>query len=339
MLIFDSNFMLHRTLFLPEFFNMEYAGKRTGGVFGVLQAVANTFSTCPQINRRIMVWDGKKSIRRMTMYPEYKGNRTAKNEQEKAEKDQHFAIFNQQKVELRDKFLPALGMLSVTFPHKEADDVIFQICKAYHDKEEILVVSEDGDLLQIIAHFPTVKILQPIKKRVVRKDNFKEITGLPPEAFIYYKAMIGDSSDNITNVTGIGEKTALKFLDQVDINNIQDSLFKLASDANQHYIDKKKGKREAGLFNDWKTLGRNLDLVDISREPFLDSEIQSLISAIDLANPSIFPEYFRSLCVEYGFRSILDKFDFWIAPFKLVPYDKEALVEMQKELDKLTGLQ
>lgn len=338
--IFDGNFLLHRCLKLPDIFNLEYAGTPTGGIYGIIRALHDTLSACGKVERRIVVWDGKKSERRLQLYPEYKGNRKPKTDQEKYEDEAYFKVWNLQKTILNNKVLPTLGFLPLTFAKKEADDVLYQIAKLYHDKEQVLVVSEDSDLTQLITHFPSVKVYQPIKKQMVTKDNFKELIGVPSETFVYYKALIGDKSDNIKGIGGVGEGTAPKILSQIDLNDINNSLYALAVKMNEEFVATggKKGKRDAKLFQNWGALARNLELVDLSREPFLDSEILQLSNVLNSFTVNVYDSLFRNYCVEFGFRSILDNFDVWIAPFKnLGFYDKETLREMQNEIDKDFG--
>jgi len=336
LIVFDGNFMLHRSLMLPDVFNLEYAGKPTGGVYGVIRALHDTLSAYGKIDRRIVVWDGQKSERRLKLYPDYKGNRAPKTDQEKHDKEAYFKVWNIQKT-LLNEILPTLGFLPITFAKKEADDVIYQIVKLYHNKEDVLVVSEDSDMVQLITHFPSVKVYQPIKKQVISKDNFKEVVGVPVETFIYHKAMMGDKTDNIKGVNGVGEITSQKYLSQVDVKDVNNSLYSIASKANEKFQESKgkKGIRDAKLFRGWGTLARNLELVDLSREPFLDSELQVLSNVINSFVVKVYDECFRNYCVELGFRSILDRFDVWIAPFKnLGILDTELLRDLQNEIDK-----
>lgn len=333
MIVFDANFLLHRSLKIPDFYGMQYLGQQTGGVYGVLQALSSSLSGPGPTQKRIVVWDGRKSERRLRICPDYKGNRKPKTDQEKQESQEYFASFVSQQKLLRDKILPTLGFLSVTFPTKEADDVIYQVVKMYHNEYNVIVISEDSDLLQLLTHFDNVKIFQPIKKRLVNRTNFQDYYNIPIEVFLYYKSIIGDKSDNIKGITGVAEKTAIKFLSKIDINNINDSLYKVAVECNKKYEETKKGVREANLYKEWSKLAVNLSMIDLSREDFLNSDLEQLRSFINNSSVEVFPDHFKSFCNELGFKSILNNFEVWIAPFKNISFlNKELLKDLHNEI-------
>lgn len=311
MIIFDSNNLLHRILKLPEFFGLTFNGTPTGGAFGVVQSIKNTFQATGYMGRAIMVWDGKKSERRLKLYPEYKGNRKPKDDIAKQDADAYFSVFNLNKKILMDNFLPSLGLASVVFPHKEADDVIYQISRLYYTGEEILVISEDSDLLQLISFFPNIKVYRPIKKSLITKDNFETDVGVDYRVFILYKAILGDTGDNIGHVEGVGGKSVEKIVKRIDPEKPDESIIALAK--------AKENKKEARLFDNWSIVTRNKELMDLSREEFLNSELNQLKNAID--SYSYIPNFnqFELYCKTYGFNSILDKFDYFTKAFEQEP--------------------
>lgn len=116
------------------------------------------------------------------------------------------------------ELLDAMGIRYVSLANYEADDIIGTLSKiAYDDKDfDALVVSSDKDLLQLINEEVVVKHLK--SKDYIRYDldKFREDYGIDPIRMIDLKALMGDASDNIPGVKGIGEKTALKLLQQYD---------------------------------------------------------------------------------------------------------------------------
>ena len=91
----------------------------------------------------------------------------------------------------------------------EADDIIARICYDCPTDDEIIVMTKDKDLFQLMV-LPNVKIHDFTKFYTV--DDFKEEFGIEPHQYLDFKALAGDSSDNIPGVKGIGLKTASKLL-------------------------------------------------------------------------------------------------------------------------------
>lgn len=308
-LILDMHFLMHRTLRLPDYFNMNYNGTPTGGIYGVLLAIHSTLESMYKPRLKLAVFDGHKSERRLKLHPEYKGNRKPKTEQEKLYDQEYFSSFNFQKSALMHKALPALGICPIQFANKEADDVIYQLCEMYKTEDEIFVISEDNDLLQLIIKFPNVVVYQPIKKLRVDAKNLETLSGVPQELFLLRKAIAGDKGDNIKGIPGIGEVTAQKIVDKLDKTDPINSLYKFALD------NKDDKSRLAKLYEHWKVVAKNLELIDISREEFLPSDIEALKKSLDSYESKVYYESFHAVCAEFGFNSIINKFDQWMNIF------------------------
>lgn len=339
MLIFDGSFMLHRSILaydgpqiktpveskLPEYKSaLSYNNQNTSGIFGLLEALHNTLIMIPtHITQKILcVWDGKKSVRRMTIYPDYKGNRVPKTDTEKQVKDQYMKNFNEQQTILKDEVLPSIGISSILHYQKEGDDMIYKICELYHDRTDIVIVSEDRDMLQLIQKFPTIRIYRPIAKELIYKDNFTAMVGIPLELFMINKALLGDKTDNIKNVPSVGDKSVAKIVSQLDINDPIKSLFNLTQkacnedEAKPSFITTGKYSKEAKIYKNWGTISKNLELLDLSREVFDSQDVINLKEYIDSYRKVINPEKFAEYCLRFGFKSILKDVNIWLLPFK-----------------------
>lgn len=322
LIIIDGNNALHRIMKIPEYFAMSYGGRDTGGVFGFFKTLSSTLAGL-KYDKVIVVWDGKRSQRRKEIYPEYKENRTPKDNTEKLVKENYFRVFNSQKNIIENQLLPALGIMSVTLADHEADDVIYQICKLYQDKP-ITVVTEDKDMFQLINQFKSIQIYRPIAREFVNMQLFKEATGLPPSLFLIYKAICGDKSDGITGITGVAEVTALKAVTGIDENNITESLLAKVKAEYDDCIAKNKNISKLGkIYQGWGTVSRNLELVDLSREPFNDLDIQLLKQYIDNFKRKLHPNFITSLFEDLGFNSLLSNMTYNLMPFQL--HSDEAL--------------
>ena len=117
-----------------------------------------------------------------------------------------------------EQLLNAFNIPIITYPNYEADDVLGTLSKqAAEQGQDVLVMSGDRDMFQLVTD--RIKILytsggpNPVTS-VYGLKEVQERYALTPQQFIDLKALIGDSSDNIPGVPGVGEKTAVKFLQQ-----------------------------------------------------------------------------------------------------------------------------
>ena len=147
------------------------------------------------------------------------------------------------------KILDAMGIKHIEVENYEADDIIGTISKmAYDDHNfEALIVSSDKDLLQLINEEVEVKLLKTKGFIKYKPDNFYLDYGIKPIRMIDLKALMGDPSDNVPGVKGIGEKTALKLLQEYEsleniyanIDNIKGALHdKLVNDKENAFFSK-----------------------------------------------------------------------------------------------------
>jgi uracil-DNA glycosylase family 4 len=156
----------------------------------------------------MICWDAGKSRWRSQYYPDYKAQR----EDQKAMLDMQ-EIAEQRKVAQR--YLSFVGVRNCTVYGVEADDLLAWFSEYFSrvlDYDRVIIVTRDKDLWQLVndkVHvydLMTDTLLDP----VVVEQKF----GIPPQKIVDYKALVGDTSDNIKGVKGIGDKTAIKFLDQ-----------------------------------------------------------------------------------------------------------------------------
>jgi 5'-3' exonuclease len=295
---------------------MEFQGTGTGGVYGVLQSLQTTLWGAPKGNKIISVWDGGKSERRKQIYPEYKDNRNPKTPEEKIAKEQYFSKFAPQQHMLKEFIFPALGICNVHLPNKEGDDTLFQVVKLLKD-EEVLVISEDKDNYQLIQHFPKVKIYRPVAKQHINNVNFEQEVGMHPSLFLLSKALLGDKSDGISGIEGVGAKTVEKIIQLLKPNADAIQLKEILKSIYDEDMTKRKGKltKLGKVYGGWGTICRNLDLVDISREQFLNSEIENINQQMTKHDYSIHKDLFFAHCRRLGFTSIITDFDSWISSF------------------------
>ena len=125
------------------------------------------------------------------------------------------------------KILDAMGIKYLELENYEADDIIGTLSKkASNDPDfNALIVSSDRDLLQLINEQVDVKLLKSKDYIRYNVNTFMSDYGFSPIRIIDLKALMGDASDNIPGVSGIGEKTALKLIQEYDtIENLYDNI-------------------------------------------------------------------------------------------------------------------
>ena len=161
----------------------------------------------------------------------------------------------------------SMGIKYFEIDNYEADDIIGTFAKKVdEDKDlEALIVSSDKDLLQLISDEVTVKLLKMHDYIMMDKQTFYDTYGLMPPLMVDLKALMGDASDNIPGVKGIGEKTALSLLHTYgSLNGVYEN------------IDNIKGKIKEKLLNDKEMAYLSYDIATIYKEVPINTDIDNI---------------------------------------------------------------
>ncbi len=215
----DGNNLLFRSYYATAYsgnFMRNADGFPTNGLYGFVNMINKIIS---EENPEYMVvaFDIGKTFRH-EKYSEYKGGRDE--------------TPNDLKVQFpyAKKILSAMGIMYLEKEGYEADDIIGTIASEVDKNDEFigLIVSSDKDLLQLISNDIEVKLLKTKDYIRMNHDTFVETYGIEPIRMIDLKGLMGDSSDNIPGVKGIGEKTALKLLQEYGtVENLYNNIDKL----------------------------------------------------------------------------------------------------------------
>lgn len=205
LLIVDSNALFHRsrsalTRAMGEM--MTSYGMPTTGTYGFLNAL---FSTMEQYNfdSVIPVYDQGGNWRKKEN-EDYKANRQSSDLAHRA--DMNLLI---------QEVLPALGFTPIGSQGYEADDVIATIARNSPAYGEIYILTCDRDLLQLVNSKVRVILFSSSKKiELIDEEGVMKIFGVQPTEVKYFKALAGDSSDNVAGVAGVGPKTAVKIINE-----------------------------------------------------------------------------------------------------------------------------
>lgn len=164
--------------------------------------------------------------------------------------------------------LDAMGIKHFEIDNYEADDIIGTVAKIVDEEDEFIatIISSDKDLLQLISDEVEVKLLKTSGFIRMTRDEFKNTYGgIEPINMIDLKALMGDKSDNIPGVKGIGEKTAVNLL----------SKYKTLDGVYQN-IDDISGKTKEKLLADKDNAYMSYDIATIYREVPLDFTLNEL---------------------------------------------------------------
>lgn len=174
-------------------------GQKVSGVHGMFREVANMIRIHRPDNI-VICWDKGQSRERLKMYPAYKGNR------DKSDLAlQENLAFQIQHAKMIFKSLP---VKQIAVDGVEADDVIGFLSKQLSGKK--MIFSNDTDFLQLVNE--DTELFFPTKKKMVTKKNITEHLGFDPKFYVLWKSLVGDSSDNIKGIHGVGPVTATKVI-------------------------------------------------------------------------------------------------------------------------------
>lgn len=222
-----------------------------------MTAIINAFIQIRRKNkgRFIVAFDTTKSERRLKLYPEYKaGRKTSLTPEEYEEFKKNLNAFI--------KILKNMNITVLEGNGYEADDYIAittQMLKRFH----VYIHSTDQDFLQLVNQ--RVSVIKPESNgeyTTITHDNFFEIVGVPPQFFVDFKAMVGDTSDNIPGIHGIGKGTATKYINEY--GNYYDIVDALKPKLNEKAKSKQPSKTEMKIIEGVKDFELAMQLVDLS---------------------------------------------------------------------------
>ena len=227
----DGNNLLFRSYYATAYngnLMKNSKGFPTNGLFGFTNMI-NKIKEEEKPTYMIVAFDKGKTFRH-NEYQEYKSGRSETPDELKKQ----FPIAKE--------LLTYMGIKYYEIDNYEADDIIGTFSK-YCEKDtnyEGLIVSSDKDLLQLISDEVEIKLLKQKDYIRYNEESFKKDYGIEPIKIIDLKALMGDSSDNIPGVKGIGEKTALKLLqDYKSLDGIYEHIDELSPKLQEKLISDK----------------------------------------------------------------------------------------------------
>jgi 5'-3' exonuclease len=190
------------TILCIDFMNAAHRA-RSGFTAGEHAVIYNFFRQFKSLvdqfkpNRVYLALEGR-PIHRHSQLTEYKANRIVEENDPRHEDLMKFFRQKDRIVELLSSYFP---VSLVRHPTSEADDTIYNLIKTSSTAVPWIIVSSDTDFIQALQEFPHISLYNPVKKIFVNS---------PDHPYVTWKALRGDSSDNIPGIPGVGDKTAEK---------------------------------------------------------------------------------------------------------------------------------
>lgn len=188
-------------------------GEHCGGITGFLYSLGAAIRAC-NATRVIIVSDGENSTQhRKKLYPQYKEKRSMKMNLNRTydfhTKEQEDELLVKQMIRLL-QYLECLPLSIVVAQGTEADDSIAYIATEYFKQynNKITIMSSDKDFLQLVDD--KISVWSPKKKKLYNRQLMYDEFGIYPENYVIARSLIGDESDNIVGIDGIGLSTAKK---------------------------------------------------------------------------------------------------------------------------------
>lgn len=255
-ILVDGNNLLFRSYYATAYngnFMKNSKGFPTNALFGFTNMI-NKIVLEEKPVHMIVAFDKGKTFRH-EKYDSYKGGRIETPEELKLQ----FPIAKE--------LLTKMGIKYYEIDNYEADDIIGTFAEYCNKDSEYIgtIVSSDKDLLQLISSDVDIKLLKQKDYIRYNEKTFFEAYGIEPKKVVDLKALMGDPSDNIPGVKGIGEKTALKLLQEYK-----------SLDGIYENIDSIKGSVHDKLVNDKDNAYMSYDLATIVRNVPMEIDINDI---------------------------------------------------------------
>lgn len=196
--LFDGSAFLYRSFFaLPPLTTS--SGFPTGAIYGFLRSILAILKT-EKPNYMAIAFDLPAPTQRKLAYSEYKSKRPPTPDPLKVQ------------IPVIKELINLLGIKLLEMPGYEADDLIAYLTqKAKREGFRVKIYSPDKDVLQLVEGSQVV-VINPISEEVFDENKVIEKFGVPPQKLADYLALVGDKTDNIEGVKGVGPKTAINLI-------------------------------------------------------------------------------------------------------------------------------
>ena len=313
-LIVDAMNTLIRSFSLLKAMNP--SGAHIGGLVGFLRSLGYVTRIFDP-TRVLIVWDGKGgSSNRKNIDPNYKAQRATS-------RITHWGLYDNKEEETEaligqlfrtQDYLECLPLQQIVIEKLEADDIIAYLAKrASNAGKKVTIVSSDKDFYQLIDK--NIEVYAPVKKKTFTMDNVKEEIGVLPQNYNIVKALLGDNSDNIPGVKGLGIKTILSEWKSFtyDKNGSLQDIY----DHCETQLDQEKPKKIfAKILHNWNRVMTNFELMDLHNSTLDEKEVKYVEDIFKSDIPSLQTGVFLSLLDQDKIEGITKNTEGWLENFR-----------------------
>ena len=314
-LIVDAMNMLIRSFSLLKAMNP--SGAHIGGLVGFLRSLGYVTRIFDP-TRVIIVWDGKGgSANRKNIDPNYKAQRATS-------RITHWGLYDTKAEETEaligqlhrtQDYLECLPVQQLMMEKLEADDIIAYIAKraSISNVKKCTIVSSDKDFLQLVDS--TVEVYAPVKKKTFTESNIFDELKVLPENYNIVKALLGDNSDNLAGVKGLGIKTILS----------EFPLLTNKPDLSLDYVynvcaEKLEGKKVKKIFpkiiTEWDRVETNYKLMDLNISDLDEKEKEYVMDVLRSTLPDLQTGAFLRLLDQDKIEGITKNTEGWLENFR-----------------------
>ena len=292
---------------------MNPTGTHVGGFVGFLRSLGYVTRIFDP-TRVIVIWDGKGgSGNRQNIDPNYKAQRATS-------RITHWGLYDTKEEETEalvgqlfrtQDYLDCLPIHQVVLEKLEADDIMAWIAKkaSYSNVKKCTIVSSDKDFLQLVDD--TIEVYAPVKKKTFTKDNIFDELKVLPENYNIVKALLGDNSDNLQGVKGLGIKTVVaEFPKLLTERSDLDYVYQVAE-------QKLEGKKIfAKIIHNWDRVLTNFQLMDLHITSLDESEKKHVNDTLKQPVPDLQSGAFLRLLDQDKIEGITKNTELWLENFR-----------------------
>jgi DNA polymerase-1 len=316
----DSVFNKHERVLLIDGLNLFFRnfailnlinsnGVHIGGLGGFLRSLGTLVKEIKPTSIYV-VFDGPgSSASRKNMIPEYKSSRNIN-------RITNWDIFDDIEEEHDSKinqivrlmhYLECLPIKVLSIPKVEADDILACLSQqiSSNPNNKSFIVSADKDFLQLVTN--NITVYRPVEKEYYTPQTVIDKFQLTPHNFILQKTLLGDNSDNVKGIKGLGEKGLLKKFPELKERNLSlQDIFDICEEKLKDHVV------YARILMERNEIESKYKVMDLSKPLVSEQDIEDLQSAIECDELSFEPEEFIRMYNEDELGKIIKNVDFWI---------------------------
>jgi len=313
-LVIDAMNMLIRSFSLLKAMNP--SGTHIGGLVGFLRSLGYVTRIFDP-TRVVVVWDGKGgSANRKNIDPNYKAQRATA-------RITHWGLYDTREQEQEaligqlyrtQDYIECLPIQQIGLDKLEADDIIAYLAKqASGSNKKVTIVSSDKDFLQLVDD--TIEVYAPVKKKTFTTENIFEELKVLPENYNTVKALLGDNSDNLPGVKGLGIKTVVSEFPKLtkDPGLTLDYVFDIC----ESKLNEKKCKKIfPKIIHEWDRVIKNYELMNLHESVLDNSEKNHILDVIKSPIPDLHSGAFLRLLEQDKIEGVTKNTEGWLENFR-----------------------